>query len=226
MQAPRPDLCIVVPAYNEEANLPLLLDELNAVLHAEGIKFDVLFVDDGSRDRTAHVIRELVSIHKNVRALMLSRNFGHQAAISTGLVYAKGNAIAIMDADLQDRPSDLLQLYRKYLEGADVVYAIRRSRPEGMPKRAIYAAFYRLVSRVATIQMPVDSGDFCVMSPAFVERLNQLPEKSRYVRGLRAWLGGRQTGVPVDRGVRRTGHTNYTATKLLRLAFDGLTSFS
>jgi polyisoprenyl-phosphate glycosyltransferase len=220
------DLCIIVPAYNEQENLPPLLEELRAALSPAGIVFRVLFVDDGSRDHTAAVARELAKTHKNVQAVILSRNFGHQAAVSIGLRYAKGRAIAIMDADLQDRPGDLVQLYRRYLEGADVVYAVRRSRPENVFKRFAYTIFYRLLARLASVSIPVDSGDFCVMSAEFVARLNQLPERLRYVRGLRAWIGGRQVSVAVDRGARRSGKPQYTFTKLCRLAIDGLISFS
>jgi dolichol-phosphate mannosyltransferase len=221
-----PDLCIVVPACNEEGNLPLLFGELSAALQRAHIGFQVLFVDDGSRDRTADVARELAAAHTNVRAILLSRNFGHQAAVSIGLRYAQGRAIAVMDADLQDRPDDLVQLYRLYREGADVVYAVRRSRRESVFKRSAYAVFYRLMTRLANIPIPIDSGDFCVMSREFVAKMNQLPERLRYVRGLRAWLGGRQVSCPVDRDPRRAGKPQYTLPKLFRLAIDGLVSFS
>jgi len=220
------DLCLVVPAYNEQENLPVLLDELTEVLKSAGVRFQVLFVDDGSRDRTPEVIRNLVSRHQNVRGLLLTRNFGHQAAVSIGLSHARGKAVAVMDADLQDRPEDLLQLYRRYLAGTDVVYAVRTSRPENILKRFAYAAFYRILARIANISIPVDSGDFCVMSQEFVTRLNHLPERLRYLRGLRAWLGGRQVPVAVERGARRAGRPQYTFAKLVRLAIDGLVSFS
>lgn len=220
------DLCIVVPACNEEKNIPLLVNELRTTLDQAGINFRVIFVDDGSRDGTAAVIRELATTHKNVQGVILSRNFGHQAALSIGLQYARGLSVAVMDADLQDRPEDLVQLYRRYQQGAEVVYAVRRSRPENVFKRAAYAIFYRLMTRLASVPIPVDSGDFCVMSAEFVERLNRLPEKLRYVRGLRAWLGGRQVCVAVDRGSRRSGSSQYTLVKLCRLAIDGLISFS
>jgi dolichol-phosphate mannosyltransferase len=226
VQTVKTDLCIVVPACNEEENLPLLLNELGAALSAAGVVFEVLFVDDGSRDHTADILRKLAATHKNVRAIILSRNFGHQAAVSVGLRHARGRAIAVMDADLQDRPSDLVQLYRRYLDGADVVYAVRRSRPENLFKRFAYAVFYRLLTRLASIPIPVDSGDFCIMSAEFVAHLNQLPERLRYVRGLRAWIGGRQVSVAVDRDARRTGKPQYSLVKLCRLAMDGLISFS
>ena len=220
------DLCIVVPAYNEEKNLSVLVEELGQALGPAGIGFEVLFVDDGSQDETAAVLRRLTASHKNIRAIILSRNFGHQAAVSVGLQHARGSAVAVMDADLQDRPNDLVQLYRRFREGADVVYAVRRSRPEGLAKRLAYAVFYRLMRRLTTVPIAVDSGDFCVMSAETVSRLNALPETQRFVRGLRAWVGGRQVGVAVDRDPRRAGRPQYTFVKLCRLAIDGLVSFS
>jgi dolichol-phosphate mannosyltransferase len=221
-----PDLCIVVPAFNEEENLPVLHRELVEALDAAHISFELLVVDDGSRDGTADTLRRLAREDKRVLALRLSRNFGHQEAISIGLQHARGRAIAVMDADLQDRPSDLLQLYERWRAGADVAYAVRRSRRESLGRRFAYRLFYRLLAQVADIQIPLDSGDFSVMDAAFVERLNGLPERLRFVRGLRAWLGGRQERVPVDRGARRHGAAQYSFAKLVRLALDGLFSFS
>jgi glycosyltransferase involved in cell wall biosynthesis len=226
VQTVKPDLSIVVPAYNEEANLAVFLKELGEALQAAGVGFEVLFVDDGSRDRTPDILRQLAASHENVRAIILSRNFGHQAAVSVGLRYARGAAVAVMDADLQDRPSDLVQLYRRFLDGADVVYAVRRSRPENLFKRFAYSVFYRVLARLASIPIPIDSGDFCIMSADFATHLNQLPERLRYVRGLRAWIGGRQVSVAVDRDARRAGKPKYTLVKLCRLAIDGLISFS
>ncbi|HKC90597.1 MAG TPA: glycosyltransferase family 2 protein [Candidatus Limnocylindria bacterium] len=226
MIAPHPDLCIVIPACNEQENLPVLAAEVRDVLQSAGISFELLMVDDGSRDRTAAVIRELAATHSFVRGLILSRNFGHQAAVSTGLIHARGAAIAVMDADLQDRPTDLVALYRRWQQGADVVYAVRRSRKEGWMLRTAYKVFYRVMARAANIPIAIDSGDFCVMSADFVEQLNELPERLRYVRGLRAWLGGVQVALPVDRDPRRAGRPQYTLARLVRLAIDGLVSFS
>jgi len=229
MRAPAPglpDLCIVVPAFNEEENLPALHRELDAALSGRGIAFTLLVVDDGSRDGTARILRDLAARDPRVSALRLSRNFGHQAAISAGLDHARGRAIAVMDADLQDRPADLVLLYERWEAGADVAYAVRRSRPERAGLRASYRLFYRLLARIAEVQIPLDAGDFCVMDAAFVARMNALPERLRFVRGLRAWMGGRQEAVPVDRGTRRHGDSQYTIAKLVRLALDGLFSFS
>ena len=223
---PHPDLCIVVPAHDEERNLPALYDALALACGAASIEFGLLVVDDGSRDGTPAVIRALARDHQNVRGLILTRNFGHQAAISIGLQHAAGRAIAVMDADLQDRPEDVVALYRRWQDGADVVYAVRRSRREGLARRAAYAAFYRIFARLAAIPVQLDAGDFCVMDAAFVARLNALPERLRFVRGLRAWAGGRQVPLPVDRGERHAGEAQYTLWKLVRLAVDGLVSFS
>ena len=226
MPSELPDLCIVVPAFNEERNLPILYGELSQALAEEQISFELLLVDDGSRDRTPHVIRQLVNDHPNVRGVFLSRNFGHQPAVSVGLANARGRAVAVMDADLQDRPADVIALYREWQRGADVAYAVRRSRKENVAKRFAYRAFYRVLARVANVPMQMDSGDFCVMDRAFVERLTDLPERLRFVRGLRAWLGGKQVPVPVDRDARREGKPQYTLLKLVRLALDGIVSFS
>ncbi len=220
------DLCIVVPAFNEQDSLPLLMQELRSVLNAADIIYHVIVVDDGSRDETRTVLKRLVNEYDNLTALILSRNFGHQAAVSIGLRHAKGNAIAVMDADLQDRPADLVLLFREWRKGVDVAYAVRRNRKEPLPLRLAYAVFYRLLALMANIEIPLDSGDFCVMDCTFVERLNQLPEKLRYVRGLRAWLGGRQVPVLVDRDLRRAGTSQYTLPRLIKLAVDGLLSFS
>jgi glycosyltransferase involved in cell wall biosynthesis len=220
------DLCVVVPAHNEQGNLPILYRELSEHLGSAGIRFELLIVDDGSTDDTAAVMRGLSTQYHNVRGLRLSRNFGHQAAVSTGLLEARANAVAVMDADLQDRPADLVPLYRAWQAGADVAYAVRRSRKEHIALRAAYLAFYRLQSRLANIPVHVDSGDFCVMDARFVGRLNELPERLRFVRGLRAWLGGRQVAVPVDLDARRTGRPQYTLRQLVRLAIEGFVSFS
>jgi glycosyltransferase involved in cell wall biosynthesis len=221
-----PDLCIIVPAFNESENLPVLHRELARAMDERKIRFELLVVDDGSRDDTLDVLRRLNAEDPRVRALRLSRNFGHQDAISIGLSHARGGAVALMDADLQDRPSDLLALYDAWKNGADVAYAVRKTRDEALPRRIAYRIFYRILSAVADIHIPLDSGDFSVMDGAFVARLNALPEHVRFVRGLRAWLGGKQVAVPVDRDARRHGQPQYSFAKLLRLAFDGIFAFS
>ncbi len=221
-----PDLGVVVPAYNESENLRTLTRALVDVLERASVDFEILFVDDGSTDDTARVIRALADEEPRVRGLLLTRNFGHQAAVSTGLRHARGRAIGVMDADMQDRPEDLLVLYEAVRGGADVAYAIRRTRQESWLLRLAYRSFYRLQNALSPTPMQMDAGDFSVMDAAFVARLNELPERSRYVRGLRSWLGGTQVGVPVDRDARHQGDSKYSFSKLLRLAVDGIVSFS
>ena len=224
---PEPDLGIVVPAYNEAENLPILFRELADAMGTGGSVFELLVVDDGSSDRTAEVIRDLARADTRVRGLVLTRNFGHQAAISIGLAHVRGHAVAIMDADLQDRPADALRLLSECrAASADVAYAIRAKRKESAFKRLAYHSFYRLLGRLARIEIPLDSGDFCVMDRRTVDRLNALPERLRFVRGLRSWIGGKQIGIVVDRDARRAGRPKYTMLKLIRLAVDGLVSFS
>lgn len=221
------DIGIVIPAYNEQLNIPTLIQEIVDAMARAALTFEILLVDDGSTDETASLIRALSKSDARVRGLILTRNFGHQAAISTGLRYVGGAAVAIMDADLQDRPEDAIALYRACrAASADVAYATRRRRPEPYFKRLAYHVFYRLMARLARIDIPLDSGDFCVMDRRFVDRLNALPERLRFVRGLRSWVGGRQIAVPVDRDPRRAGEPKYTTSKLFRLAVDGLISFS
>ena len=222
-----PDLGVVVPAYNEAENLLVLVEELERALSGAGHTYEILFVDDGSTDGTAQLIRERSSVDCRVRGLILTRNFGHQAAISVGLTHIRGRVVGIMDADLQDRPADLLALYDQlHSTSADVAYAVRRSRKESAFKRLSYHVFYRVLERLARVSIPLDSGDFCVMRRDFLDRLNALPERLRFVRGLRSWVGGKQVGVPVDRDARRAGAPKYTMRKLVRLAVDGLVSFS
>lgn len=227
IEVAEPDLEVVVPVRNEEANIPVLAAEVARAAKAAGLRHSILFVDDGSQDDSAKLIRNLSAQGAPVRGLRLSRNFGHQAAISIGLRHARARTIAIMDGDLQDRPDDLVMLYHTLLSArADVVYAIRRTRREHVLKRLAYRLFYRILSRAARVPIPMDSGDFCVMGSAFVAQLNALPERLRFVRGLRAWLGGVQIGVPVDRGARHAGRPQYTFAGLVRLASDGFVSFS
>ena len=222
-----PELCIVAPAFDEAETLGAFVAAVTQALDDAGITHEILIVDDGSHDATPAVLRDLVARDARVRGCILSRNFGHQAAVSTGLAQARGRAVAVMDADLQDRPSDLVTLVQRWREGgADVVYAVRRDRKEAWPLRLAYWTFYRILDRLSSVRIPLDSGDFCVMDAAFVRKLNALPERLRFVRGLRAWLGGTQVPVEVERDRRHAGQSHYTFARLVRLAADGLVSFS
>jgi polyisoprenyl-phosphate glycosyltransferase len=221
-----PRYSIVVPLYNERDVLPELYRRLRATLaHLHG-PAEIIFVNDGSSDGTLGILRTLQFDDKHVRIVSLSRNFGHQVAVSAGLSYAEGDAVAVLDGDLQDPPELLPDLFAKLDEGWDVAYGIRRQRRGGILKRICYFIFYRLLHRLADIDIPLDAGDFCAMRRRIVDHLNRLPETDRFVRGLRAWIGFRQIGVPYERDGRRAGVPKYTISKLVQLSLDGLLSFS
>src|SRR2546425_5549487 len=223
---PEPDLSVVVPVYNEEGNIPVLYSRVSTVLEKLGMHYEIIFVDDGSKDKSPPLLDTLVDKDTHVAVVGLARNFGHQVAITAGLEHARGNAVVVMDADLQDPPEMLPQFIAKWREGHDVVYAIREQRPEGWLKRLAYAIFYRLLQRVANVEIPLDSGDFCIMSRRVVDELIRMPERNRFVRGIRSWVGFNQVGVPYKRDARHAGRPKYTLSRLLVLALDGLISFS
>lgn len=217
---------IVLPVYNEEATLPHTYQRLTNVLSALGEPYEIICVNDGSRDRSRDLLRSLHQQDPRVKLVSFTRNFGHQTAVSAGLDFANGEAVIVMDADLQDPPECLPQFIAKWQEGYDVVYAIRTKRKEHLFKRAAYALFYRLVKRIADIDIPLDSGDFCIMDQKVVRVIRALPERNRFVRGLRSWVGFRQIGLAYEREERFAGRTNYTLYKLIKLALDGFVSFS
>lgn len=223
---PRPDLSVVIPVYNEEDNLAMLHTRLTTVLHSAGLDYEIVFVDDGSRDASLEHLYGLANADHHIVVVELARNFGHQVAISAGLDHARGNAVIVMDADLQDPPEVLPQFIAKWREGYDVVYAIRAQRKEGWLKRTAYAAFYRLLQRVANIEIPLDAGDFCIMDRRVVDLLVGMPERNRFVRGIRSWVGLRQVGLAYERHARHAGTPKYTFSRLIYLALDGLISFS
>ena len=219
-------ISIVIPVYNEEENISELYIRLTSAAEKWGDDYEVVIVDDGSSDAS---LQQLEMIHRTDprwKVLSFSRNFGHQAAISAGIFYSHGDVVAIMDADLQDPPEELPRFLEKWREGYHVVYAIRTKRKEGVFKRACYKLFYRVLRRLASIDIPVDAGDFCVMDRAVVEVLKAMPERTRFVRGLRSWSGFRQTGVAYERSSRHAGTPKYTFPKLVRLAVIGLLLFS
>ena len=221
-----PRYSIVVPLYNEQDVLPELYRRLRAAAARLHGPVELVFVNDGSSDGTLGILRALQFEDKHVRVVSLSRNFGHQVAVSAGLSYAEGDAVAVLDGDLQDPPELLPEFFGKLDEGWDVVYGIRRQRRGAILKRLSYFVFYRLLHRLADIDIPLDVGDFCVMSRRIVDHLNWLPETDRFVRGLRAWVGFRQTGISYERDRRRAGVPKYTVAKLIQLSLDGLLSFS
>jgi dolichol-phosphate mannosyltransferase len=223
---PKPVISIVTPVYDEHENLPMLYQRLVTVLDATKQSFELVLVDDGSRDGSLDIMRDLAARDARVVVVELARNFGHQVAISAGLDYARGEAVIVMDADLQDPPEVLPQFIDKWREGHDVVYAIRERRKEGPLKQLAYKAFYRLLQRIANIQIPLDSGDFCIMDRKVVDLLVGMPERNRFVRGIRSWVGLDQIGLAYERHARYAGREKYTFSRLVYLALDGLISFS
>jgi dolichol-phosphate mannosyltransferase len=222
----RPGISVVIPVYDEEENLPVLYERLTRVLEGSEPSYELVFVDDGSRDSSAAILGALCDRDPRVVLVQLARNFGHQVAISAGLDYARGDGVVIMDADLQDPPEVLPQFIAKWREGHDIVYAVRANRKEGRLKRWAYTSFYRVLQRIADIQIPLDAGDFCIMDRRAVAVLNSLPERSRFVRGIRSWIGLDQVGLAYDREARYAGQPKFTLSRLIYLALDGLVSFS
>lgn len=221
-----PVLSVVLPVFNEQENIPVLYERLIQTLQSVENRFELIFVDDGSRDRSVELLRALALQDQRVVVVELARNFGHQVAISAGLDYAQGQAVIVMDADLQDPPEILPQFVSKWREGHDVVYAIRQSRKENWILRSAYALFYRLLKRIANIDIPLDAGDFCIMDRRVVDLLNGMPERNRFVRGIRSWIGLDQVGLAYKREARYAGRPKYTLSRLIYLALDGLISFS
>ena len=219
-------ISLVVPAFNEEAGIEELYRRILAASNTWGDEFELIVVDDGSRDRTLEICERLAAFDPRLKVISLSRNFGHQPAVSAGLAHAQGDVVVVMDADLQDPPEELLPFIEKLHQGWDVVYAIRTKRKEGLLKRVSYKLYYRILKKVAVLDIPLDSGDFCVMRADVVEAINQLPERNRFVRGLRSWVGFRQTGLTYERQARFAGEPKYTFDKLLKLAIDGIFNFS
>jgi dolichol-phosphate mannosyltransferase len=221
-----PELSVVVPLYNEEENVAELYRRLTAALKRMGLDYELVFVNDGSKDRTPELLDALRQQDPHVVAVHLSRNFGHQAAVCAGIDQAGGQAVLLMDGDLQDPPEVLHLFVDLWRKGYEVVYAIRQKRKEGLFKRLAYFTFYRLLRAISDLEIPLDSGDFCLMDRKVVEALKGLPEKVRFVRGLRTYVGFRQIGLSYERAAREAGKPKYTLRKLMGLAMDGLVSFS
>lgn len=219
-------ISVVVPALNEEEGIHALYKRVTAAAAGWGDDYELLIVDDGSRDRTLAICEELASSDPRFKILSLSRNFGHQAAVTAGLNHASGDIVAVMDADLQDPPEELLPFIEKIRSGFDVVYAIRTKRKESFFKRLSYHLYYRILRHLATLDIPLDAGDFCVMRGEVVQAMNELPERNRFVRGLRTWIGFRQTGLAYERAARFAGEPKYTFARLVKLGLDGIINFS
>lgn len=222
-----PRLSLAIPVYNESDVLPELLRRLRSTLDAvPGGPHEIVFVDDGSRDRTLALLHAAAQEDARIVVVGLSRNFGHQAAITAALDHVQGDIVVIMDADLQDPPEAIPRFLEKHAEGFDVVYARRAERKEPWHLRLAYFLFYRLIAMLSATPLPLDTGDFALLSRPVVDALCRAPERHRYLRGLRTWVGFRQAAISVERSARFAGSSKYGTVKLLRLALDGLFAFS
>jgi dolichol-phosphate mannosyltransferase len=221
-----PEISVVVPLYNEAENVAELYRRLRTCLDPLWFSFELVLVDDGSADQTPELLDSLQRRDERVVVLHLSRNFGHQAAVCAGIDAARGQAVIVMDGDLQDPPEVFEQLVARWREGFEVVYAVRQKRKENLFKRTAYFLFYRLLRAVSDLDIPLDSGDFCLMDRRVVDVLKHLPERMRFVRGLRTFVGFRQCGVRYERAAREAGDSKYSFAALVRLAMDGLIGFS
>lgn len=223
----KPTFSIVAPVFNEEQLLPEFYRRAVATMEQAGEPFEIILVNDGCRDRSPEIMRELHEQDSRVKVINFSRNFGHQFAITAGTDYAQGQAIVVIDSDLQDPPEVIPDLIQRWREGYQVVYAVRSERAgETWFKKSTAAFFYRIIAQITSIDIPVDTGDFRLMDRQVVDTLVGIREYHRFMRGLSVWVGFRQIGVPYKRDARKAGETKYPLRKMLRFAFDGITSFS
>jgi dolichol-phosphate mannosyltransferase len=225
--ASAPTITIVAPVFNEVETLPEFVRRMTQVMQAEGEEWELILVDDGSTDGSTEEILEAARRDRHVRPVVFTRNFGHQLAVTAGLDYSRGRAVVIIDSDLQDPPELIPKLADRWRQGFQVVYAMRSSREgETWFKRFTAAFFYRLINRITDVKIPVDTGDFRLLDREAVDALCQMRERHRFPRGMAAWIGFHQVGVPYDREPRFAGKTKYPFTKMLRLALNAITSFS
>lgn len=223
----RPSVSLAIPVYNEEATIPELLRRTGAVLDViPGGPHEIVIVDDGSSDRTLDLLEAAAEEDHRLVVIALSRNFGHQTALAAALDHVSGDVTILLDGDLQDPPEAIPTLLDFYKQGYDVVYVQRVNRKEAWWLRACYYLFYRLLALLSSIQLPLDAGDFGLMSRRVIDEIRRMPEHHRYLRGLRAWVGFRQIGIPIERSARQAGRTKYSPLRLLKLATDGIFAFS
>jgi polyisoprenyl-phosphate glycosyltransferase len=221
------DISIIVPLFNEEAVFSKLIQRLTKVIDNTEFSCEVILVNDGSVDQTSELVQDICIKDSRFTGVLLSRNHGHQLAVSAGLANVRGEKGAmIIDGDLQDPPELVNDFYKLLIKGHDVIYAIRKNRKENFLKKIAYSAYYRLQKKISNFNIPIDSGDFSMLSRRVVDRMNDMPEQSRYLRGMRAWVGFKQIGFEYDRDERQAGHTKYSWSKLFELAFNGIFNFS
>ena len=217
----------VIPVFNEELNIKNIVIKIAKAFSKNSLKnYEIIFVDDGSNDNSVLLIEEFISNGYPISCICLTRNFGHQAALSAGMLYAKNDLVAVLDGDLQDPPEVINNFLPYFDEGFEVVYGVRKKRKENIFKRISYSTFYKLLSYLSDINIPLDSGDFCCMTSKVVNKINSLPEQNRFIRGLRSYVGFKQIGVNYEREARNAGEPKYTFSKLLKLASDGIYNFS
>ncbi len=221
------EFSVVIPIYNEQENLPVLYQRLTDTLSPLGISYEIIFVNDGSVDRSLNLIKEYAEKDSHIMYVDFSRNFGHQIAIYAGMEQSSGNHVVFMDGDLQDPPELLPELLNKAKEGFEVVYAVRKNRQGvGIFKKIAYSVFYRILGAITEIEIPLDTGDFRIINRKIVEVIKKMPEQPKFLRGQIAWVGFRQTSLEYQRPERLAGEPGYTFPKLLQLAIDGITGFS
>jgi glycosyltransferase involved in cell wall biosynthesis len=221
------EISVIVPLYNEQSVFPKLIERLDQLTASLSISLEFVLVDDGSTDNTPLLMQALAMGNSSYTCVFLSRNYGHQIAVSAGMQSASGtDAVMIIDGDLQDPPELLSAFYAKLKEGYDVVYAVRKKRKEGAIKRIAYWTFYRLLKSISEIHIPLDSGDFCMMTRRVNDIIVSMPEQSRFIRGMRTWVGFKQFGFEYERDKRASGEPKYTFKALFKLAYDGIFNFS
>ncbi|HSM25051.1 MAG TPA: glycosyltransferase family 2 protein [Anaerolineaceae bacterium] len=222
-----PEITIIAPIFNELENLPVLHQRITEVMDSSDFSWELILIDDGSTDGSTDIIRELSKKEQRIKPVIFARNFGHQIAVTAGLDYSQGEAVVIIDADLQDPPEVILEMIEKWREGFEVVYAVRSEREgESFFKKITASLFYRLIFRITDVKIPLDTGDFRLMDRKVVNVMNSMREHHRFLRGMSAWVGFKQVGVTYKRAARLSGETKYPLKKMMKLALTAITGFS
>ena len=223
----KPTYSIIAPVYNEKDCLDTLVKRVGEVMDTTGETWELVIIDDGSQDGSTDIIRKMAKEDERVRAVIFARNFGHQIAVTAGMDYSRGDAVIIIDADLQDPPEVMLEMIQRWKEGYQVVYGVRSEREgETWFKKTTASLFYRMITRITDVKIPLDTGDFRLMDRSVVKVMNSMREKHRFLRGMSSWVGYRQIGVSYHRAARFAGETKYPLKKMLKLALNAVTSFS